>query len=154
MVALLLDAGEVEEAETLYRKDLELHAENGWALNGIGDRAIELYPKLFEVSDVDDNFARYSALYALQKDGGERIRDLRAREEELDKKEKEELRTLVRERQRIARVERVKRKRRREDPERKIAALQARIRKLETLLDMPSKSAGSPKKKTRKQKPK
>lgn len=33
--ALLLDADQVEEAENVYRKDLELHAENGWALHGL-----------------------------------------------------------------------------------------------------------------------
>ena len=33
--ALLLDAGEVDEAEAVYRKDLELHRENGWALHGL-----------------------------------------------------------------------------------------------------------------------
>ena len=33
--ALLLDAGEVDEAEAVYRRDLELHRENGWALHGL-----------------------------------------------------------------------------------------------------------------------
>ncbi|MHC4955621.1 MAG: tetratricopeptide repeat protein [Planctomycetota bacterium] len=33
--ALLLDAGLVDEAETVYRKDLRLHRENGWALHGL-----------------------------------------------------------------------------------------------------------------------
>jgi len=33
--ALLLDAGEVAEAEAVYRKDLDMHAENGWALHGL-----------------------------------------------------------------------------------------------------------------------
>ena len=33
--ALLLDAGRIDEAEAVYRRDLELHAENGWALNGL-----------------------------------------------------------------------------------------------------------------------
>jgi Flp pilus assembly protein TadD len=33
--ALLLDAGEVEEAEAVYRKDLKLHRKNGWALHGL-----------------------------------------------------------------------------------------------------------------------
>jgi tetratricopeptide (TPR) repeat protein len=35
--ALLLEAGRIEEAEAVYRKDLELHAENGWALRGLAE---------------------------------------------------------------------------------------------------------------------
>ena len=49
--ALLLDAGEVEEAETVYRKDLQLHAENGWALNGLAE-CLESLGRTDEAADV------------------------------------------------------------------------------------------------------
>ena len=48
---MLLDAGEVEEAETVYRKDLELHAENGWALNGLAE-CLERRGRTGEAADV------------------------------------------------------------------------------------------------------
>ncbi|MBL9077788.1 MAG: hypothetical protein JNL08_09800 [Planctomycetes bacterium] len=35
--ALLLEAGEVAEAESVYRRDLERHPENGWALRGLAE---------------------------------------------------------------------------------------------------------------------
>lgn len=35
--ALLLEAGRVEEAEAVYRRDLERHPENGWALRGLAE---------------------------------------------------------------------------------------------------------------------
>lgn len=35
--ALLLDAGRVAEAEAVYRKDLERHADNVWALHGLAE---------------------------------------------------------------------------------------------------------------------
>lgn len=35
--ALLLEAGRIEEAETVYRADLERHRENGWALHGLAE---------------------------------------------------------------------------------------------------------------------
>ena len=35
--ALLLEAGRVEEAEAVYRRDLERHPENGWALQGLAE---------------------------------------------------------------------------------------------------------------------
>jgi tetratricopeptide (TPR) repeat protein len=33
--ALLLEQGRAEEAEAVYRRDLELHPDNGWALHGL-----------------------------------------------------------------------------------------------------------------------
>lgn len=35
--ALLLEQGRVEEATAVYRRDLELHPENGWALHGLAE---------------------------------------------------------------------------------------------------------------------
>ncbi len=35
--ALLLEAGRIAEAEAAYRRDLELHPENGWALRGLAE---------------------------------------------------------------------------------------------------------------------
>ena len=35
--ALLLEQGRIEEAEQVYRKDLEVHPENGWALKGLAE---------------------------------------------------------------------------------------------------------------------
>jgi Flp pilus assembly protein TadD len=35
--ALLLQDGRVAEAEEVYRKDLELHPGNGWALHGLAE---------------------------------------------------------------------------------------------------------------------
>lgn len=35
--ALLLEQGRVEEAEAVYRRDLELHPDNGWALHGLAE---------------------------------------------------------------------------------------------------------------------
>jgi len=35
--ALLLEQGRVEEAEAVYRQDLRLHPENGWALHGLAE---------------------------------------------------------------------------------------------------------------------
>jgi tetratricopeptide (TPR) repeat protein len=35
--ALLLEQGRVAEAEEVYRKDLELHPDNGWALHGLAE---------------------------------------------------------------------------------------------------------------------
>lgn len=35
--ALLLEAGRVEEAEAVYRRDLERHLENGWSLRGLAE---------------------------------------------------------------------------------------------------------------------
>jgi tetratricopeptide (TPR) repeat protein len=35
--ALLLEAGRVEEAEAVYRQDLEHHPENGWSLHGLAE---------------------------------------------------------------------------------------------------------------------
>jgi tetratricopeptide (TPR) repeat protein len=35
--ALLLQAGRVAEAETVYREDLKLHPENGWSLHGLAE---------------------------------------------------------------------------------------------------------------------
>ncbi len=53
--ALLLDAGEVEEAEAVYREDLELHAENGWALNGLAE-CLERQGRTGEAADVRRRF--------------------------------------------------------------------------------------------------
>lgn len=35
--ALLLEAGRIAEAEAVYRRDLDLHPENGWALRGLAE---------------------------------------------------------------------------------------------------------------------
>jgi tetratricopeptide (TPR) repeat protein len=35
--ALLLEQGRIEEAEAVYRTDLEQHPENGWALHGLAE---------------------------------------------------------------------------------------------------------------------
>jgi len=35
--ALLLEAGDVGEAERVYRRDLELHPDNGWSLRGLAE---------------------------------------------------------------------------------------------------------------------
>jgi Flp pilus assembly protein TadD len=35
--ALLLEQGHVEEAEAVYREDLRLHPDNGWALTGLAE---------------------------------------------------------------------------------------------------------------------
>jgi tetratricopeptide (TPR) repeat protein len=35
--ALLLEQGRLEEAEIVYREDLEIHPNNGWALHGLAE---------------------------------------------------------------------------------------------------------------------
>ncbi len=35
--ALLLEQGRVAEAETVYREDLRIHPDNGWALHGLAE---------------------------------------------------------------------------------------------------------------------
>ncbi|MDH3591575.1 MAG: hypothetical protein OER88_06835 [Planctomycetota bacterium] len=54
--ALLLDANRVEEAEAVYRKDLERHAENGWALHGLA-RCLERLRRADEAAAVRRRFA-------------------------------------------------------------------------------------------------
>ena len=53
--ALLLEAGELEEAEAVYRKDLEQHAENGWSLHGLAE-CLRRTGRTQEAEDVERRF--------------------------------------------------------------------------------------------------
>jgi tetratricopeptide (TPR) repeat protein len=51
----LLSAGKAKEAEQVYRKDLELHPDNGWALIGLA-QALEAQGKSAEAADAKARF--------------------------------------------------------------------------------------------------
>ena len=53
--ALLLEAGELEEAEAVYRRDLEQHAENGWSLHGLAE-CLRRTGRTEEAEDVERRF--------------------------------------------------------------------------------------------------
>jgi tetratricopeptide (TPR) repeat protein len=53
--AVLMDAGRWAEAESVYRKDLEIHPENGWSLYGLS-RSLERQGKRAEAVAVSDRF--------------------------------------------------------------------------------------------------
>jgi tetratricopeptide (TPR) repeat protein len=55
--ALLLEQGHVEKAEQVYRKDLEIHPENGWALKGLIE-CLQRRGKLQEAEQLQDAFDR------------------------------------------------------------------------------------------------
>jgi tetratricopeptide (TPR) repeat protein len=55
--AVLLTAGRAREAETVYRADLAIYPENGWALFGLA-RALEAQHKRAEAARVQERFAR------------------------------------------------------------------------------------------------
>jgi tetratricopeptide (TPR) repeat protein len=55
--ALLLEAGRANEAEAVYRKDLEYHPENGWALQGLA-RALRAQKKDPAADVVEQRFAK------------------------------------------------------------------------------------------------
>lgn len=53
--ALLLEQGRVEEAEAVYRRDLELHPGNGWALHGLSE-CLRKSGRAEEAKQVDARF--------------------------------------------------------------------------------------------------
>jgi tetratricopeptide (TPR) repeat protein len=53
--ALLLEAGEVLEAEAVYRADLAQHAENGWSLHGLAE-SLRRMGRFEEAADVQRRF--------------------------------------------------------------------------------------------------
>ena len=53
----MLDAGRVEEAEAVYRKDLRLHRDNGWALHGLA-QCLERKGSTEEAAEVRQRFDR------------------------------------------------------------------------------------------------
>jgi tetratricopeptide (TPR) repeat protein len=55
--ALLLEQGRLEEAEAVYRKDLQLHANNGWALHGLA-QCLEKAGKKDEAATVNAQFEK------------------------------------------------------------------------------------------------
>ncbi len=55
--ALLLDAGEVEEAERVYRADLERHPHNGWTLHGLAE-SLRRQGKDAQAEEVEQQFAQ------------------------------------------------------------------------------------------------
>ena len=58
--ALLLEAGRLEEAEAVYREDLEQHAENGWSLHGLA----ESLRRLGRMEEADEVQRRFVAAWA------------------------------------------------------------------------------------------
>jgi len=55
--AILLDAGRADEAETVYRKDLEDHRENGWALFGLL-QSLRVQAKEGEAEETETRFRK------------------------------------------------------------------------------------------------
>jgi tetratricopeptide (TPR) repeat protein len=55
--ALLLEQGQLAEAEAVYREDLELHPGNGWALHGLGE-ALRRQGKSAEATRCSQDFDR------------------------------------------------------------------------------------------------
>ena len=55
--ALLLEQGRLEEAEAVYRRDLERHPENGWALRGLE----ECLRRLGRAAEAHEALARFKA---------------------------------------------------------------------------------------------
>jgi len=55
--ALLLEQGRMAEAEAVYRKDLELHPENGWALHGLAE-CLRKSGKTDEMAEVERRFRK------------------------------------------------------------------------------------------------
>jgi tetratricopeptide (TPR) repeat protein len=53
--ALLLEAGEVQEAEAVYRADLDRHANNGWSLHGLAE-CLRRRGEAAEAARVDKRF--------------------------------------------------------------------------------------------------
>jgi tetratricopeptide (TPR) repeat protein len=53
--ALLLEQGHVAEAEAVYRRDLELHPDNGWSLHGLAE-CLGRSSKPLEAMEVDRRF--------------------------------------------------------------------------------------------------
>jgi len=53
--ALLLEQGRVDEAELVYREDLRLHPDNGWALHGLAE-CLRRSGRAAEATDVDARF--------------------------------------------------------------------------------------------------
>ncbi len=53
--ALLLEQGRVEEAEAVYRQDLRVHPDNGWALHGLAE-CLGLTGRPAEAMEVDKRF--------------------------------------------------------------------------------------------------
>ena len=53
--ALLLEAGEVLEAEAVYRADLAQHAENGWSLHGLAE-CLRRTGRFEEAADAQQRF--------------------------------------------------------------------------------------------------
>jgi tetratricopeptide (TPR) repeat protein len=53
--ALLLEQGKLAEAEAVYREDLELHPENGWALHGLAE-CLRRSGREEEAAAVDERF--------------------------------------------------------------------------------------------------
>jgi len=53
---LLLQAGQAQEAEAVYREDLRRHPNNGWALYGLA-KALRAQKKMTEAAQVDRQFA-------------------------------------------------------------------------------------------------
>jgi len=53
--ALLVQAGRVEEAEKVYREDLQRHPENGWALHGLAE-CLRRQGKAEEAGKVEERF--------------------------------------------------------------------------------------------------
>jgi tetratricopeptide (TPR) repeat protein len=58
--ALLLEQGELEEAEAVYRKDLQIHPGNGWALHGLA----ETLRKEGKVQEADKTEAAFQEAWA------------------------------------------------------------------------------------------
>ncbi len=58
--ALLLDQGRIEEADTVYRRDLELHPESGWALRGLE----ECLRRSGKTDEADQALARFQKSWA------------------------------------------------------------------------------------------
>jgi hypothetical protein len=55
--ALLLEAGEMAEAEAVYRADLARHPENGWALHGLAE-CLRRRAATAEAAQLDARFSR------------------------------------------------------------------------------------------------
>ena len=53
--ALLLEQGRLEEAEAVYRRDLELHPDNGWALHGLAE-CLQRSDRPDEAAQMQDRF--------------------------------------------------------------------------------------------------
>jgi Flp pilus assembly protein TadD len=53
--ALLLEQGRVAEAESVYRRDLEQHPDNGWALHGL-EECLRREGKSAEAADTRERF--------------------------------------------------------------------------------------------------